>query len=105
MLVFVWRYDKIVTYLPDLRHTVFVDGDLGIDPSSGIAVPVPDTTNVGTSLHNLALEALLAKLVHQVDSAEPSADNQDIGLKFFHIVLVVRRGRLIGCTDIYQQDQ
>ena len=66
---------------------------------------MPNSADVGSGFHNLALEALLAKLVHQVDSAEPSADNQDIGLKFFHIVLVVRRGRLIGCTDIYQQDQ
>lgn len=66
---------------------------------------MPDSADVGSGFHNLALEALLAKLVHQVDSAEPSANNQDIGLKFFGIVLVVRRGRLVGRTNIFKQDQ
>jgi hypothetical protein len=90
----------IVTYLPDFRHTVFVDGDLGIDPSSGIAVPVPDTTNVGTSLHNLALEALLAEFVHQVDAAKTGAYNHNIGLELFCIVLVIRIRRFVRRTDV-----
>jgi hypothetical protein len=90
------------TYLPDFRKRVFVHRNLGVDPGSRIAVPMPDATDVGSGFHNLALEALLTKLVHQVNSTKPSADNQDIGLKFFGIVLIVRRGRLVGRTDIYK---
>jgi hypothetical protein len=61
---------------------------------------MPDPANVGTGLHNLAIKTLLAKLVHQVDSTESSANNQDISLELFGIVAIVTRSRLVGRSNI-----
>ena len=86
--------------MPDLRHTVFIDGNLRIDASPRIAVPVPNTTDVGTSLHNLTFKALLTKFVHQVDAAEASTYDQNIGFQLFCIVLVIWIGRFVRRADV-----
>jgi hypothetical protein len=87
-------------YLPDLWQRVLVNGNLGVDSGARVAIPMPDSTNIGAGFHDFALETLLTKLVHQVDSTESSTHDQHIGLELFGIVFVVRDRRLVGRTNI-----
>jgi hypothetical protein len=61
---------------------------------------MPDTSDVGTSLHDLALEALLTELVHEIDAAETSTYDQYVGFQPLCIILVGRVGRLICRADV-----
>ena len=88
------------TYLPNFRHTILIHRDLGVNASSRITVPVPDATKIGTGLHDLAFETLLAELVHQVDATEPSTHNHHISLELLGIILIVWVCSLVRGPDI-----
>ena len=45
-----------IAYLPDLLDRIFVDGHLGINACTWVAVPMPDSTKVLSSLVDLAVK-------------------------------------------------
>jgi hypothetical protein len=77
------------SYLVYFRDRVLIDGDLSIDTSPWIAVPMPDTPKLLSSLVDLAFEAQLPEVVHQVHASEPGTDNQHISFKVLVIRVVV----------------
>jgi hypothetical protein len=89
-------------YLVYFRDRVLVDGDLGIYSSPWIAVPMPDTPKLLSSLVDLAFEAQLSEVVHQVHTSEPGTDNQHISFEVLVIGVVVwiLRSMLIRGTNI-----
>jgi len=90
------------TYLIYFRDRVLVDWDLSINTSSRIAIPMPNTTKFFASLVDLALEAQLPKVVHQIHTSESSTNNQHIGLEVLVISVVIRIfcSVLVRSTDI-----
>lgn len=49
--------------LPDVLVEHLVDGCVGVDPSAGVAVPIPDAAGAGTPLEDLDGETLLPESV------------------------------------------
>jgi hypothetical protein len=69
---------------PELFEREFVDGDVRVDTSTGVAVPVPDATERGSGVDEANIVAQLAKLVEVVDTTEPPTDDKDIQLLLDH---------------------
>jgi hypothetical protein len=90
----------VQSYLPDFWERILIHGDLRVNPGTRIAIPMPDATDIGTSFHDFALKALLAKLVHEVDTTKTGADDQHIGFELFGIVLAIRDRCLVGRPNI-----
>ncbi len=61
---------------------------MGIDSRAGIAVPIPATAQIGTSLEQANLEAFLAQAVKLIDAVESRSNNECI--QYFSVVTFLR---------------
>jgi hypothetical protein len=65
-----------------------------------IAIPMPDATKLCASFEDLAFVTQLSKLVHQINTAKPSTNDEDFSLQFLCIILIVGGGVLIGRANV-----
>src|SRR5690606_13123109 len=67
-----------VPVLPDGGIGVLVQGHVGVDARSGVAVPVPDAAEPGPGLEQRDLQAELAQVVELVEAGEAGAHHDDV---------------------------
>lgn len=61
---------------------------------------MPDTSDVGTSLEDLAVESPFPELVHQIDTAESGANDKNLSVEVLRVVLIIGVCCLIGSTNV-----
>jgi hypothetical protein len=79
---------------PQLLEREFVDGNVRVDTSSGVAVCEPNAAQAARGIDDVDVESKLAEVIPVIDASESCADNDDVVLLLAHCCLLNKSGTI-----------